>query len=544
LRNQPLTNAAVALESLEQRRLFALPVELDVSFGDAGGAEGSRSAYSDGAVTIPLSRRASMLVQPFYDYDVRSSRLVITRFRADGSRDATYGIEGQVTTGPLDARDIARVVLGRDGTLVALFTDDEAKTALLKKIRLDGALVKGFGSTFSLDAGDSSSDSFHRLGMIELRDGRWALGAASPSGDPVVVILDASGRPDTGGVIRVFDATLGADVVDIAQTSDGSIVGIVRGSYVDGNHHFHLPMRGESFGKRTVTGTEGSEPRAIVALPAGGYAYSAGQEIRYHAASGALARTVRLSEVGPINAMAVDATGRIVVSCESDSVRGLKNALVAVQANGKIDPSFGESGYLDAYGDRLAINSAGDVLANNERYVFRYAVRPALALSPEGKLVIGTDTGDDRVGLRVRDGSIRLVLNGRVKRIPLNLVTGIDIRTGPGNDVVTAAVDVPITLRGDAGDDQLIVDTTHKSNLIGDAGNDVLQGGSGDDSLFGGDGADTLRGMAGYDRFWTTNDAVLRDRAADIVDGGRDLGIVHRGYDRVDIFTNVEGTFG
>jgi Ca2+-binding RTX toxin-like protein len=74
------------------------------------------------------------------------------------------------------------------------------------------------------------------------------------------------------------------------------------------------------------------------------------------------------------------------------------------------------------------------------------------------------------------------------------------VDAGDGNDVVTSSGYG--TLRGGAGDDQLIhSSTTTYINLLGEAGNDTLISGSGADSLDGGSGNDSLFSAAGADTF-------------------------------------------
>jgi hypothetical protein len=72
------------------------------------------------------------------------------------------------------------------------------------------------------------------------------------------------------------------------------------------------------------------------------------------------------------------------------------------------------------------------------------------------------------------------------------LVSGFEVNSGDGDDLVSVARDVavPVTLRGGGGDDV----------LVGGAGDDKLVGGAGDDRLIGRGGADWLYGGPGADR--------------------------------------------
>jgi Ca2+-binding RTX toxin-like protein len=88
-------------------------------------------------------------------------------------------------------------------------------------------------------------------------------------------------------------------------------------------------------------------------------------------------------------------------------------------------------------------------------------------------------------------------------------IAGFEVNAGAGNDSVnvTAAVPVPVTLRGGPGDDRLLggagadklVGGSGDDDLNARAGNDALYGGSGDDRLGGGAGDDLLQGGSGDD---------------------------------------------
>src|SRR5882724_8960916 len=103
-------------------------------------------------------------------------------------------------------------------------------------------------------------------------------------------------------------------------------------------------------------------------------------------------------------------------------------------------------------------------------------------LDGNGLLTATGTTGDDDLRLDLRNGFIRVTLNG-------NLDGSFDV------NAVTA-----IVLNGDAGNDTLrIGPNIIRASLNGDAGDDTLLGGNGDDVLDGGDGNDTVDGKEGSD---------------------------------------------
>ncbi len=89
------------------------------------------------------------------------------------------------------------------------------------------------------------------------------------------------------------------------------------------------------------------------------------------------------------------------------------------------------------------------------------------------------------------------------------MVAGFQVNAGPGNDSVAVArdVQVPVTVRGGAGDDSLaggggpdkLVGGPGEDRLAGRAGDDLIIGCPGDDTIFGGAGGDVLLGGPGKD---------------------------------------------
>jgi hypothetical protein len=72
---------------------------------------------------------------------------------------------------------------------------------------------------------------------------------------------------------------------------------------------------------------------------------------------------------------------------------------------------------------------------------------------------------------------------------------------GDGNDQINSYGGNNL-LSGGAGNDTIIAREEGNNTLSGDAGHDFLVGGDGDDLIMGGPGADTLDGAAGYDRLY------------------------------------------
>jgi hypothetical protein len=100
-------------------------------------------------------------------------------------------------------------------------------------------------------------------------------------------------------------------------------------------------------------------------------------------------------------------------------------------------------------------------------------------------------------------------------------IAGFEVNAGDGDDIVTVAesVPVPVTLRGDSGDDL----------LIGGAENDLLEGDDGNDRISGRGGDDDLRGAAG-------TDAIFGGGGGDLLIGGPGEDELHGGPGRDALF--------
>jgi Ca2+-binding RTX toxin-like protein len=110
----------------------------------------------------------------------------------------------------------------------------------------------------------------------------------------------------------------------------------------------------------------------------------------------------------------------------------------------------------------------------------------------------------------VIDSAVQLEVGGEVCEHPAEdpyelicdapSIAGFEVNAGGGDDRVRVApsVQVPVTMRGGAGDDTLLGGSA-ADRLVGGRGNDRLVGGGGDDQLYGGPGDDTLVGGPGDD---------------------------------------------
>jgi Ca2+-binding RTX toxin-like protein len=181
---------------------------------------------------------------------------------------------------------------------------------------------------------------------------------------------------------------------------------------------------------------------------------------------------------------------------------------------------------------------------------------------PGSFLAVAGTLGDDRLivgsnGLDVdNDKDVDVQVFGDGARWILDGGDGNDVLSAQGGHGTGAALDTPVTLTGDAGDDRLI-GSRGDDVLVGGTGNDVLQGRAGNDQLAaldldptpgedagaldlldGGNGNDELIGGAGEDVLaGGMGDDLLRaaNGTEDVVRGGlgEDTAWIDAGLDRV-----------
>ncbi|MDO8468389.1 MAG: calcium-binding protein [Candidatus Peribacter sp.] len=166
-----------------------------------------------------------------------------------------------------------------------------------------------------------------------------------------------------------------------------------------------------------------------------------------------------------------------------------------------------------------------------------------VTLKISGTTATLTETYTSNVPISVQklpSNAIDFNVNGTHWQTPASkTINAIVVKAYKGNDtiVIGAGVNIPVTVKGDRGNDtitaygsgKLIVRGGDGNDVIqqfgsgqlyayGDNGNDFIVGGSNNDYLYGGNGNDTLKGMSG-------NDYLNGDGGADALYGGW-------GYDR------------
>ncbi len=119
----------------------------------------------------------------------------------------------------------------------------------------------------------------------------------------------------------------------------------------------------------------------------------------------------------------------------------------------------------------------------------------AITIGASGSELVVSDPGARTLG---GAGDCAVVAGSATVSCPSTSATTIEVRAGDGDDRVTNAGPLPVTMFGEDGNDVLGGGPAGES-LDGGPGDDTISGGGGDDLLTGGTGADGLDGGEGLD---------------------------------------------
>jgi uncharacterized delta-60 repeat protein len=204
-------------------------------------------------------------------------------------------------------------------------------------------------------------------------------------------------------------------------------------------------------------------------------------------------------------AAALQSNGKIVVAGYTDVTGQDMFAVARLQPGGALDTTFSFDG-------RTTLNFGGDDTAN------------AVALQPDGRIMVGGHTTGDRAGAIARlegdappsggsggpggavGGSVAPRCAGR--RATIVGTAGRDALRGTRRADVIVALGGNDRIRAERGNDRvcggagndLVTGRAGRDRVLGGRGNDRLAGGGGRDSLLGQAGRDALFGGPGSDR--------------------------------------------
>jgi uncharacterized delta-60 repeat protein len=504
----------------------AAPGDFDTSFG------------GDGSVSLdwgPFSSVTGVFVQP----DGRivasggggdPSAFVVARLTANGPLDTGFAMTTLSVVGGEWADDVARQP---DGKIVAAgLTGPTSAEGIVMRLNPDGTADGSFGTggIVGLDYG-GPNDLLDDV-LIQPDGKIVVVGRGGTTNDWVVTRLTPQGLPDPnfdGDGTAVLD--LGGDdwASSVALGADGKLViaghrsraGIwVARLNSDGSPDTsfsgdgRLPLQPASGdvswdmvlqpdGRIVVAGNATGDSFLITRLkPDGSY------DEDFADSQGLAAVSFGSSDTDTANAVALQASGKIVVAGSTRTGTSTVLAVARLQPGGSLDTTFSGDGKQTLNG---ATSSAWGV-----------------ALQPDGRVVVSGDRGDGALVVRLQgDGQAggggpaptpgdgpggggagskqvprcagkraTIVGTNRSNRLKGTRRNDVIVSLG-GNDRISAGNGNDLICAGN-GNDRVIAGLGN-DRVYGQNGNDKIEGDSGRDSLSGGGGKDNLAGGSGRD---------------------------------------------
>ncbi|GAB4561480.1 MAG: hypothetical protein Tsb007_26200 [Rhizobacter sp.] len=406
----PQAAAVVTILDAERSPPPPPPSGLDISFGTAGKASAPAFGGDRSAMALQADGKTVMVGGTFTDF-------VLARFNADGTLDASFGVDGKVTTdmgSGLRTEEALGVAIQADGKIVVVgytaIPNTPPAPALpatfaLARYNNNGSLDTTFGTGGRVSGnvnGNAHAVAIQADGKIVVV-GEFASGATTDSSDFTVARFNPDGTLDmpfgtsgTGQFVTDFgQAPNGARNVVIEP--DGAIVvsGSVTGSATQTDIARYLPngtldSRFGSGGKLTLAGTLVGE--GLVRQPDGKFVLVGGETTASVPASarfvlmrlnpdgspdasfGNAGRVdAALSEHATAKGVALQADGKIV-AVGTRALSANTNFIVArYGTNGDLDTGFGLAGTLSVdffgstdIGENVLVQPDGKILVGGQ----------------------------------------------------------------------------------------------------------------------------------------------------------------------------------
>ena len=438
--------------------------------------------YGEGAVDADGKIYLFGGTDPDGDYTTSDGQPVVTRLRADGTIDRTYGTRGTATLPAQFAvnKGSLEFFLGSDGRVYffeQVHTDDLSNGFPYQVGRLTtaGAFDTAYADHGLLDVTAALGEDFGYNGRPVNVDtqGRALLIGVVNDGPPTTDVYDEPTQP-TRAALRRYTA---AGRLDPAFADAG----------------VYVPPK-PTYGSYTYTAVAADhQGRPLVMLSAGW-----GDFVQRLTAAGTIDTTFGTRQRLDAGEDAGDFTTAVIVA--DDSRFG--KPLLAADAHDRVwyndhvlgridtDGTLPETAILpDENPDRLLPVGDGDVLylANT-----RISQRDAVTLGRDGVLRLTGSTGNDTFSATVDGDTATVRGGGQTFTFAAGDIRGLSAELFAGDDTVTSELDLTNTDRtadvrgatvlGGAGDDSITTD----------AGRDSIDGGDGDDTIVTGIGADTI----------------------------------------------------
>ena len=294
-------------------------------------------------------------------------RIAVTRLNADGGRDASFGTNGETITeagsGESQALDVA---LAPGNKLVTVGSAVDGPVTKLAVVRyLDTGLPDpsfGTNGVVLLTEGDGGTAAGH--GVIVQADNRVVVAGTALDGGvntAFIIRLSATGTPEGWGGLISAGAATDTRANALAVMGDGSYV--AAGQAADGSTKLLLARYAEATGQLT-------------------------------AGWGTVGNGITLRDLGDggttiANGVAVNGSRVVVAGSSNDASRVKTFAAAFATASGQPDTGFGTGGAT-----LTAIGAGGTSAAN------------AVAVTAEGKVVVGGSATDDTAGVALSQFSL------------------------------------------------------------------------------------------------------------------------------------------
>ena len=289
-----------------------------VSTYSGPGYAGARSIgiQSDGKIVL-VGGKADGYQTDYADF-------VVARFDVDGSIDASFGVDGKVTTGIRSGVDWARdVAIQQDGKIVVAGYGKEANgddsDVVVVRYNVDGSLDTSFSG-----------------------DGKLVtdLGSAQDTGSSVA--LQGDGKILVGGSVRAGFMAIGNDFALVRYNPDGTLDtgfngdGIATASFMEGKYFRATDIAILGDGKILVAGSEGISALGQFAMAR----FNADGSLDTSFSGDGKLTTDFGSAYSYASALAVQADGKMLLAGQS----GVQLALVRYNSDGSLDTEFGGDG--------------------------------------------------------------------------------------------------------------------------------------------------------------------------------------------------------
>jgi len=323
--------------------LFALPGDLDTTFGVSGGYVVSDflaaqvderandvAVQTDGKIVVVGSRFAA----------VNNVDYLAARYNADGTLDTTFSGDGIFLLNNSNSDNLNAVAIQTDGKIVAVGQSNSSTEAYVIRLNTNGTL----DTTFSGDGIFEITSAGIALSVALQTDGKIVIGSRGLSGESIIIRLNTDGALDT-----TFD-------------TDGIVS-------LNPNHYEPYGLAIQSNGRIVVAGTSsifaGGDISTARLLTSGALDTSFDTD--------GIAVTSVYAGDSEARSLAIQTDGKIVVG-GGPGANGSETeaAIVRYNSNGSLDTSFDGDGIKlsnlnigsgDKYFNDLAAQTDGKILA-------------------------------------------------------------------------------------------------------------------------------------------------------------------------------------